>query len=231
MSALTRYTSLGALLAILCFAVAGVSAAEDEATKVSGYLGPDIYAMLEEVEIREGLKTKRWIGPKLSFANYKTVLIEPVILYPEPEPGPQVSKETLEAVVAYLTEKLSEKIGAVLNLASEPGPDVLSLQAAITGVSIETEGMKAYEVVPVAAIFGGLKAMTGTRDREVIAFIEVKLSDSVTGEVVGAAVRRIEGENLEGKKEQLKLEHLQKNLDSASDDAQRAFSEMMGKKE
>ena len=140
-----------------------------------------------------------------------------------------MSEETLDAVITYLTEKVSDKIGAVFNLASEPGPEVLRMQAAITGVEITTEGMKAYEVVPVAAIFGGLKALTGTRDREVLVFLEVKLSDSETGEMVGAALRRIEGEKLEGTKDQLKLEHLKKNLDAVSEDAEAAnFSHIAG---
>jgi hypothetical protein len=227
MSLLKKGVSLGGLLTVLFFTSTAAVAAEDDTGKVSGYLGPDIYAMLEEVEAHEGFKVKRWIGPKLSFANYKKVLVEPVILYPEPEPGPQVSQETLDKVITYLTEKLSDKIGAVLNLSDEPGPDVLRIQAAITGVTVTTEGMKAYEVVPVAAVFGGLKALTGNRNREVIVFLEIKISDSESGEMVGAAVRRIEGEKLAGKREQLELEHLKGNLDSVGDDAESAIIHMM----
>ncbi len=231
MSKNTQYASLAGLLAMLCFTSAGVSAAEKEASKVSGYLGPEVYALLEEVQTHDGTTVKRWIGPKLSFANYKKVLIEDVILFPEPEPGPQISQETLDAVRAYLTEKLKVKVGAVLSLTTEPGPQVLRMQVAITGVEITTEGMKVYEVMPVAAVFGGFKALTGTRDREVAVFVEGKMSDSVTGEMVGAVVRRLKGDKLDGTREQLKLEHLQGNLDSALDDAQGEFSEMLGKEE
>ena len=231
MSTHVRYTSLGALVAMLCIFSAGAMAAKEELPEVSGYLGPEVYAMLEEVEIRDGRKARRWIGPKLSFANYKKVLVEEVILYPEPEPGPQVSQETLDAVRVYLTEKLRDKVGAVLNLVSEPGPEVLRFQVAITGVEITTEGMKVYEIMPVAAVFGGLKALTGTRDREVVVFLEGKMSDSETGEIVGAAVRKLEGEKLKGTKDQLKLEDLQGNLDTVTDDAESALREMMGEKE
>ena len=231
MSAIARYAALGGLMAMLCLTSAGAIAAVDEVTKVSGYLGPEIYALLEEVETKSGDKVKRWVGPKLSFANYKKVLIEEVILYPEPEPGPQVSRETLDAVRAYLTMKLREKVDAVLNVVSEPGPEVLRMQLAITGVEVTTEGMKVYEIMPVAAVFGGLKALTGTRDREVLVFLEGKMSDSETGEIVGAVVRRLEGEKLEGTKEQLRMEHLQGNLDTALDGAQGEFSDMLGEKE
>ncbi len=228
---LGRYISLGGFLAMACFAPAWTTAAEDVASKVSDYLGADVYALLHEVETHDGTKVKRWIGPELSFANYKQVLIEDVILYPEPQPGPQISQETLDEVRAYLTEKLKIKVGAILKLTTEPGPQVIRMQVAITGVEITTEGMKVYEVMPVAAVFGGLKALTGTRDREVAVFVEGKLSDSVTGKMVGAAVRRLKGDKLKGTREQLKLEHLQDNLDTALNDLQGEFSDMLGKKD
>jgi hypothetical protein len=219
MSAIKKYAVLGGLVAMLGFASTAAIADKDKIEDVSGYLGPDMYAMLEEVEIKDGRKSRRWIGPKLSFANYKSILIEDVILYPEPQPTEQVSEETLDAVSKYLTEKLREKIGSVLNLATEPGPDVLRIQTAITGVKISTEGMKAYEVLPVTAIFGGLKAVTGNRAQEVQVFIEAKMSDSETGEVVGAGIRRLEGKNLKGKRDKLELEDMLESLDTATDDA------------
>ena len=66
-----------------------VAAAKKEEPVYSGYLAEDIYPKLEEVEIREDVTAMRWIGPKLNFANFKSVLIEDVTLYPEPEPGPR----------------------------------------------------------------------------------------------------------------------------------------------
>ena len=137
-----------------------------------------------------------------------------------------MSTETLDQIRDYLTSALTTKVGTVLNVATEPGPQVLRMQAAITGVQIKTEGMKVYEVLPVAAVFGSLKAVTGNRAREVFVFVEVKFSDSETGEVVGAIVRRIEGKKLKGMKDQLELEDMKENMDSASDDAQAVVGEM-----
>jgi hypothetical protein len=135
--------------------------------------------------------------------------------------------ETLDQIRSYLTEKLNAKVGAVLNVTTEPGPGVLRMQTAVTGVEIKTEGMKAYEVVPVAAIFGGIKALTGKRDRDVRVYVEAKFSDSQSGEVIGAALRKVEGEQLKGKKDQLELEDMQKSLDGATDDAQGFLSGML----
>jgi len=214
------------MLPIIVAVILGQNTWADE-PQHSGYLTADVYQKLELVEIREGDAAKRWMGPRLNFANYKTLLVDNVILYPEPEPGPQVSQETLDAVSDYFTRSMKEKMGAVMTLANEPGPQTLRVQAAITGVEIKTEGMKAYEIVPVAAIFGGAKALTGNRAREVHVYLEVKLTDSESGDLLGAVVRRIDGEKLKNKKEQLDLAHLQPDLDTAATDASDAMSGML----
>ena len=161
---------------VMCFtAVLPLAQASDEIAN-SGYLGDDkTYQQLQEIELRSGLKAKRWLGPGLNFANYQMVMIDTVQLYPEPQPGPQVSAEVLEQIRGHLTEGLRQKVGSVIKVVDDAGPKVLRVAAAVTGVSIKTEGMKVYEVLPVAAIFGGAKALTGNRDRDVKVFIEVKL--------------------------------------------------------
>ena len=233
MSKLMKQVYASGLAALFSVALSSATVADEDMSDVSGYLGPDIYKKLEDVENRDGTRAKRWIGPKLSFANYKTFLIEDIIFFPEPEPedNPQVSAETLEQVRDLTTMLLKAKVGEVLELSEEAGPQVVRVQAAITGVSVETEGMKAYEVLPVTAIFGGIKAMTGTRDREVRIFLEAKLTDSESGEVLGAAVRRLKGENLKGKKDQLTVEDMRKNIEQATDDAASVTSEMFPKED
>ena len=216
------------LAALLIVALTGSAVAEEEKPQYSGFLGDDsVYAKLEEVELHKKIKGHRWIGPTLNVSNYQSVLVDDVVLYPEPEPGPQVSAETLEQIRDYLTTELKKKIGAALTLAEAAGPGVLEIQGAVTGVAVKTESMKAYEVVPVAAIFGGIKAMSGKRDRDVHVFLEARLVDSQSGELVGAVLRRVAGEDLKGKKDQLTLEDMQDSLDQVSDDAAGALGKVL----
>jgi len=221
-------SSLAGILGLLFLTASSAWAAGDELKHISGYLDAETYKKLEAVEVRDGATSYRWVGPKLNFANYKKILIEPVVLFPKPEPSEQVSQETLDQVTDYVTLKLVDKIGAVLQLSFDPGPDVIRMQPAITGVEIKTEGMQARELVPVAAIFGGLKAITGTRDQDVLVYFEAKFLDSVTGELIGAAVRRVKGEQLEGTRDKLELKDLEASLDQASSDGQAAFKGMKG---
>lgn len=224
-----RLPNMGArLLALLVVFSTGSAVAKDETPQYSGFLGDDsVYAQLEEVELHKKVKGQRWIGPSLNASNYQSVLVDDVVLYPEPEPGPQVSAETLDEIRGYLTTELKKKVGATLTLADAAGPGVLELQAAVTGVTVKTESMKAYEVVPVAAIFGGFKALTGKRDRDVTVFLEARLVDSQSGELVGAAMRRVEGEDLKGKKDQLTLKDMKDSLDQVTDDAAGTLSTVL----
>ena len=188
--------------------------------KFSGFLGADEnYARLQKVELRSGQRAKRWLSPSLNFANYQKIMIDSVQLYPEPQPGPQVSEQVLQEIRSHLTQRLRSKLGGVLNVTDKPGASVLRIEAAVTGVLIKTEGMKAYEIVPVAAIFGAAKAASGARDQDVNVFLEVRMVDSTSGELRGLVLREIEGEQLEGKKDQLTLDDMRESLDIVTDDA------------
>ena len=219
-----------AFLVAMFAAVASFAAVADDKMEQSGYLGDaSIYAKLEKVELGDDEKgtAKRWIGPNLNASNFESVLVDEVTLYPEPEPGPQVSAETLGQISDYLTQRLREKVAAKVKTTDTAGPGVLKIEAAVTGVAVKTEGMKAYEVVPVAAIFGAAKAATGTRDRNVKVFIEVRMSDSQSGELVGAVVRQLVGKDLKGKKDQLELEDVKGSLEKMTDDAAEGITETL----
>ena len=219
------FTARGAMALFSVLFIAFSQLATAGEGEYSGFLGTDEdYARLQKVELASGQDAKRWMSPDLNLANYQQVMIDPVQLYPEPQPGPQVSEEVLQQIRSDLTDRLRSKVGSVLNVTDEAGPGVLRIEAAVTGVSIKTEGMKPYEILPVAAVFGGAKALTGIRDQDVKVFIEVRMVDSVTGERQGSVVRRIKGKQLEGKKDQLTLADVQDNLDTCTDDAADAIA-------
>jgi len=211
-------SSLHAVACVVVLMFSGPLAAAE--SQYSGFLGPDgNYERLEKVELKSGQKAMRWLGPTLNIANYKSVLLDPVQFYPEPQAGPQVSEETLEQVKTYLSEQLHDRIGGVFKISDEPREGVVRIQVAVTGVLIKTQGVQAYEILPIAAVFGGVKAATGKREKDVKVLVEIRLDDSVSGELLGMVVREIEGRSLKGKKDSLKLEHLQENLDTTAVDA------------
>ena len=216
------------LLAVFVGSLVGMGTipawAEDQ-PKNSGFLGDDsVYARLQEVEIHKGAKGKRWFAPHLNSENYQSALVDDVVLYPTPEPGPQVSAETLQEIQEYLSSQLHGKIAAVIPSADAAGPGVVQIETALTGVEVKTEGLHATELIPVSAIFHGVQAARGKRKEDVQVFVEVKLLDGESGELVGAVVRQIEGKKLKGKKDQFTLADMQDSLNQVSEDAAGAIS-------
>ena len=110
-------------------------------------------------------------------------------LYPAPKPTERVNQQTLDELQSYMTSKakgvLGQKYRVVSSAKSAPaGSKTLIMRAAITGVSAETEGMKWYEVVPIAAVVGGVSAASGHRDQDTTLFIEAEFVDASNNQTV-----------------------------------------------
>jgi hypothetical protein len=194
MKKLIRLVSSGALLAAVALLPAGPARAQD-----SGFLGD--YADLSEVTDAAGAKVKRYVNPKFKPGAYQAVVLDPTQYYPAPKPTDQVSASTLTDISRYVDKGLREQIGAKVKLVSEPGPGVLRMKPAITAVMSKSESLKAYQYIPIAFLVTEVKG----RDKEATMQIEVDLVDSLSGERMGAAVRKGVGEKLPNKEASLTL--------------------------
>jgi len=198
MNKTVKLVSMGALLASFALASAGTALAED-----SGYLGD--YPALKEVKDAAGDKVMRYVNPKLKPGAYQAVMIDPTQYYPAPKPSEQVSSHTLTDISNYLDKGLRDKLGAKLTIVSEPGPGVLRIRPAITAVAPKTIGLKPYQVIPVAFVVSSVKG----RGKEANIQVEVDVVDSVTGERMGASVRKGVGAKLASDQAALTLTDVQ----------------------
>ena len=126
--------------------------------------------------------------------------------------GPGVAggnnRQTLTELQNYMSNGAKATLGTkyriVPNAQSAPaGAKVLNLRAAITGVSASNEGMKWYEVVPIAAVVGATSAATGHRDQDTTLFIEAELVDARTNQTVVRVVRKLFGKTLENSSQKI----------------------------
>lgn len=194
MNKAVRLVSMGALLVSFALTSAGTALAED-----SGYLGD--YAALKEVKDAAGDKVMRYVNPKLKPGMYKAVMIDPAQYYPAPKPSEQVSSHTLTDISNYLDKGLRDKLGAKVSIVSEPGPGVLRIRPAITAVAPKNAALKPYQMVPVAFVVSSVAG----RGKEAAIQVEVDAVDSVTGERMGASVRKGVGAKLANDKAALTL--------------------------
>ena len=132
----------------------------------------------------------RWIGDKLKSGNYKHLIIEAVVINPLPEDLTSDQQKRLDSLLTAFDQILLAKLSTKVSIVNEPGIGIARLQPTFTSVSSSMRGMKAYEVIPLAALIGGIKAATGTRGKEVDLWLESTVVDSQTDELLTRMVRK-----------------------------------------
>jgi hypothetical protein len=161
----------------------------------SGYLGN--YSNLKETTGAGGARFYRYVSSRFTPANYDAVIVKEVQFYPpNPQPTDKVSAETLQQIRDYLSTTLREKIGEKVRVVNTPGRGVCTVNVAITAVAGEEEGIKPYQVLPVAFVATmAYRGVAGTPEDARI-LVEAKVVDSLSGDVLLKSVRAGTGEQL-----------------------------------
>mgnify|MGYP000338324406 CR=1 FL=1 len=156
----------------------------------SGFLGD--YSKLTPSSAGKGM---RWISEDIK--QYSKVTIDPVVLYPLQQPGGAERIILLNRIKSYLGDGIVKAIADKnIEIVNQPGEGVARIRPAITGISSETEGLKAYQFIPVALLFQGAKAAAGKRDVAVRVFLEAEVVDSTNGKVLAQVVRKGTGQQM-----------------------------------
>ena len=134
--------SIGALFLSVAV-LAGCMSAKPDAANYSGWMKN--YDDLTEFKTATGGTSMRWISPSLKKGQYTALMIDPVTYYPAAQPSSQVSQKTLQEIPTYLVQQVSRSLGSDIQIVQKPGPGVLRLRAAITGVDTPTEGLQFYQ--------------------------------------------------------------------------------------
>lgn len=180
----------------------------------SGFLSS--YSQLQEATSPTGQPVMRWMAPGVKLENYRNVIVDSIGFYPAPSPSEQIGAPALADLQAYASQQIKAAFGRrfqVLEPGAQPGPQTLTLRAAITGVDTRAEGLKPYEVIPIALVAAAATTASGARDRTTELFVEAELLDSSTGKPVLQVVRKGYGKELENTEEQVTLNTLKGVID------------------
>lgn len=210
------------ILALIISGCASNHVVEEE--QYSGYLAD--YSKLQQEETVSGGMTLRWVSEKLTAEDYHSVIFDKTILYPQPKPTEQVSEALLIQFSKSIDNALSSAARGAYQVVAQPGEGVLRIRPAITGVEQSSEGMSAIDILPVAMIFNLGKAATGASEQDVTVFLEVSVTDSLTGELLATVVRKGEGAQLENHQEQLTMTHLKEMIQNWQQDAADIFTRL-----
>ena len=218
---LSRNLLIGAALTGLL--LGGCTSKVTEKEQYSGYLSN--YNNLQEVSTPSGGTAMRWVSPSWNPHAYDTVAFTRLELYPAPKPNERVNQQTLNDIQNYMTNKAKATLGQKYRVVSSPsaapaGSKTLVMRAAITGVSASPEGMHWYEVVPIAAVVGGVSAATGIRDENTELYIEAEFIDAKNNQSVGRVVRKVFGTTLENDKQKITAQDFKTAIDKLGSDFQ-----------
>lgn len=177
----------------------GCTSKVTEKDQFSGFLPS--YDGLQTVKSSTGHPVLRWVASDFKPSNYDTVVFDRLQWYPAPKPNERVNMQTLQQIQASASDSvntvLAQRYQVVRNVQAVPsGARAMIMRTAITGVSASDEGMRWYEVVPIAAVVGTTQALTGHRTQDTELYVEAELVDAASGKPQARAVRKIFGTTL-----------------------------------
>ena len=159
--------------------------------------------------------------------SFQKVMLDPIELY---SATGESNGENAKKAAAYLDSGLRKILTDKGVLASEPGPKVARLRIAITGVEKTKEEIKAYNLIPVSAVFRGAQAATGNVATYIATMFEGETVDSVTGERVLAIVIKSISETEKRSGDILTFEDFKPTLDQWLAKYQKTIDQYMERK-
>lgn len=218
---------LKALICCVILGVGGCASSQVDPSQYSGFLKD--YSRLKPAESATGAPVMRWIDPDVKLSKYTQVYIEPSQFYPTPQPTAVISAQTLQSITRYFDTALQRELGKNLRVVNGPGPDTLIVRPAITAVSTSTQGLKPYEVVPLALVAAAVNTAAGGRDQNVAIATEAAFLDADTHKVLAQVVRKGSGTPLENEKTQLTLDAVKPVLDGWAKDLRLSYETLKTK--
>lgn len=150
----------------------------------SGYL-----SHYERMQPLDGGKGVRWTSGDLE--SYKAVVVDSVKIFPNLDIQDSQRRETAKEIADYLDNGFRQALIERNRLAVEPGRNVLRIEPAITGIASVTADLKPRQyVLPVAVARTVINEALDNRPKVAVVFLEVKIYDSISGELKGEVLRK-----------------------------------------
>jgi len=143
------------------------------------------------------LANLRYVDSSAAWKQYTKVMIHPVMFWAGDDV--KVSPKDQTQLANYFYASLEKQLATKYQIATEPGPGVMTLTVAIEDASSATPVLRTISMlVPQARALATLKYVaTGTYPFVGSAQAEAKVTDSLTGQVLAAGVdRRVGGGSL-----------------------------------
>jgi uncharacterized protein DUF3313 len=170
-------------------AVTGCASTYQAEPEQSGFLGD--YSLLRKgVEGEASFVYRKYDNDHAKWSSYKQILLEPVQIWKGK--NTELNKEDAEYLAKIAWSRLDEELRKDYTMTGDTGMGVLRIQVAITeaGATVPVVDLITTLYPGTRLISEGKRWATGTESFVGTASVEVKVTDSQSGEVLGAAVDR-----------------------------------------
>ncbi len=165
----------------------------DVTENASGFLMN--YDLLEPIPSPAGLQYYVYQNPEFDRGDFDAAIVEPVFIFEGATSAGEVNDQQIENARQGINAGLERIVGSRFQITDTPGPRVFRMQTAITGAMLETEGFKPWNIIPVSAAITLASHATGYENRKPVLVVELKFTDSESGELLKEILTTISGDN------------------------------------
>lgn len=207
------FLALGAAACMLfagCATTGGDSAADRSET---GFLSD--YAKLQPVGDKKGLRG--YVAPGMDMRAYTKVYFDPVQIFlsNDPQAYRGIQPDVLKRIADAFRAAFINAASAGYRVVDQPGPDVLRVRMAITGLQPVATPIAVYDLLPIKAVFNAGRAAAGASPRLAEVSTEIEVLDP-QGRPVGALVATRESEETMAHNDNITWEDVSRIVDSLS---------------
>jgi hypothetical protein len=182
-----------AMVLLAAALTAGPTWAQASKSPVSGFLGD--YSKLTAVADRPGIML--YLDKSGDYRAYTKVMFDPVevVLVPNPD-YKGVQPDALKRITDSFGAAFKKVLAPDYQVVSAPGPDVLRVRTAITGVQPAPTDMSAADFIPIKALFNTARAASGGSPRVAEITAEIEVLDAQGKRIAAATATRKGGATL-----------------------------------
>jgi hypothetical protein len=152
-------------------------------SKFSGFLGD--YTILKATP--EDKETLGYVTSGINWQKYNSIMIDKVLII-TPDADAQTDQKLLVAIADKYEALLKQKLAQEFNVVNSASSGTIRLQTAITSVFSSFDDLKAYQYIPIAAAVTGGRRAAGGEKQSARVMSELRILDSVDGQLLGQAV-------------------------------------------
>jgi hypothetical protein len=198
--------ALAMVLAV--FATSGYTQNETKGAQQPRYSGfLQDYSKLKAAPDREGVML--YVNPAIKSHAYTKVMFQPVEVYVSPSAEYKgIQPDAMKRMTDAFLDSFKRALTPGYEIVTAPGPGVLEVRTAITGVQPVKPGLTPVDFLPVKAVFNAGRAAAGKSPNVAELTAEMEVLDSDKNRVAAVVANR-KGDKTLQQGEQITWAHLQ----------------------